>query len=151
MNGICNRLYFYFLFQLCMDKDLRNMTPDSQWFADSYFDSCFDHLELFAGVRRFLRTLENDGHACELKHREKFKKMQFAASHNLSGENAIFVIAHVFIATHHCSHISSSFFQLHFRTFRLGYCIGELKREKKRVLKGELVYSYAINCYWAVY
>ncbi|KAF6033631.1 hypothetical protein EB796_008058 [Bugula neritina] len=36
------------------------------------------------GVRRFLRALENDGQTCELKHRKRFMKAQFSASHNLS-------------------------------------------------------------------
>ncbi|XP_067933867.1 uncharacterized protein [Watersipora subatra] len=36
------------------------------------------------GVRRFIRALEMDGHTCEQKHRQRFLKMQFAASHNLS-------------------------------------------------------------------
>ena len=40
---------------------------------------------MFIGVRRFIRALESDGQTCEMKHRQRFQKMQFAASHNLSG------------------------------------------------------------------
>lgn len=37
------------------------------------------------GVRRFIRALEKDGIACEMKHRQKFLNMQYAASQNLAG------------------------------------------------------------------
>ena len=40
---------------------------------------------MFIGVRRFIRALESDGQTCEMKHRQRFQKMRFAASHNLSG------------------------------------------------------------------
>lgn len=50
-------------------------------------------MRIFIGVRRLIKALENDGIACETKHRQRFMKMRFAASQNLACKYAMRTIS----------------------------------------------------------